>query len=158
MAKVFGQDPPSDLIHIADESRPSLNRLSTASEEVESLPVTPTLPAFSQQQSASQRDTSEGSNDPTFTSDFRDRRRRAEKLSRFFGVAYQNIEYVAPSPLLPPPLMHAPLTAPLEGADSGMHVDVRVSGGRFWGFDHGGKTKEADMNDVMDKLRGLKAS
>ncbi len=64
-------------------------------------------------------------------------------------MAYQSIEHVAP----PPPLMPT-----LERTGSDVQVDVRMSGGRFWGFDHGGKTKEADMSDVMDKLRGLKAS
>lgn len=60
-------------------------------------------------------------------------------------MAYQNIDYVPPPPLIPP-------------MDTDVQVDVKVSRSRFWGFDGGEKTREADMNDVIDRLRGLKAT
>lgn len=93
---------------------------------------------------------SSDADDSTFTSAFRERRRRAAKLSRFFGVAYQDMSSSS-----------VPTTAsPIEEHPTHDHVqvDVQVTGRRFWGFDGGYTTREADMADVIDKLRCLKAA
>ncbi|KAJ7225790.1 hypothetical protein GGX14DRAFT_318659, partial [Mycena pura] len=71
---------------------------------------------------------------------FQDRRRRAAKLSRFFGVGFQDILMPEKEPTLP-------------GAK--VEVDVKVSGRRFWGF--GDRPKDSDMHEAIQKLRGLKA-
>jgi len=85
---------------------------------------------------------------------FRERRLRAAKLSRFFGVEYQDISSAlvtteAPSldkPSNPPP-----------SAECNSAVDVKVSApARFWGLSEG-RTKDAEVADVIGKLRGLKA-
>lgn len=75
------------------------------------------------------------------TNDFHDRRRRAAKLSRFFGVGLQDISL-------------SPETAPLP--DAQVQVDVKVSSRRFWSF--GDRSKDGDMQEAIQKLRGLKAS
>ncbi|KIY72740.1 hypothetical protein CYLTODRAFT_485984 [Cylindrobasidium torrendii FP15055 ss-10] len=145
MAKLFGEDPPSNLINITDDSRVSVDRNSTYSEyETENrppTPVTPTTPMAPQPAAAD-----------AFTSDFRDRRRRAEKLSRFFGVAYQTIDVPPPTFAVPPPMAERKRSQEVQ-------VDVTVTGNngkRFWALD-GGKTREADMLDVRDRLRSMKA-
>jgi hypothetical protein len=88
------------------------------------------------------------------TAVFRERRLRAAKLSRFFGVEYQDItsalvttEASSPDKTSTPPLTDV----------CGSAVDVKVSApARFWGLAEG-RTKDAEVVDVIDKLRGLKA-
>ena len=93
----------------------------------------------------------------TFSSDFRDRRRRAEKLSRFFGVAYQSIDYVPPPPVSKPSPVISPF--PPSSPEGSVQIDVKMTGRRFWAFDaERERTKEADITDVMDRLRLLKAA
>lgn len=109
-------------------------------------PITP--PPFSDAINIAAIDT------PNFIDTFQERRRRAAKLSRFFGVGFQDLTpslVTAPEvPGLPESTHHHPTVA----------VDVKMSGpGRFWGFADGRRNlKEADMVDVIDKLRGMKAS
>lgn len=86
---------------------------------------------------------------------FQERRRRAAKLSRFFGVGYQDItpslvsESAAPSS---PPPVAAPRSPRRLDAD----VDVRVTGrNRFWNFNTETKPKQTNVYDVLDKLRKL---
>jgi hypothetical protein len=72
-------------------------------------------------------------------------------LSRFFGVEYQDISSALVTPDDTPRALQVK-------DESSMAVDVKVSAPpRFWGLSEG-TTKEADMADVIDKLRGLKAS
>ncbi|KAJ7130052.1 hypothetical protein C8R43DRAFT_896262 [Mycena crocata] len=176
MAQVFGQEPPSELIQIQDERekhdhfRDSTATLSTfltvaplrdransnsstatvANENVnedgngaEGIPATP--PPFS---------TSHVVDDPessTHTTSFQERRRRAAKLSRFFGVGFQDID-ISLSPETAP----APAPAPTPPfSDSRAEVDVKVSGRRFWGFND--RSKDGDMQEAIQKLRGLRA-
>jgi len=165
MAQLFGQEPPSELIQIHDEREIDRFRDSTATlstfmtvapplrdranstsssgtvaneNEAEEERPPPTPPPFA---TAHVIDTPA----PTLqapVSSFQDRRRRAAKLSRFFGVGFQDI-------LLPPE--KAP---PIP--DVGIDVDVKVSGRRFWGFND--RSKDGDMQEAIQKLRGLKAS
>lgn len=119
----------------------SVDRNSTYSEyETENRPPTPVTPTAP---------TTPRPAADAFTSDFRDRRRRAEKLSRFFGVAYQTIDVPPPTLAVPPPKTER---------SQEVQVDVTVSGNgkRFWALD-GGKTREPDMLDVRDRLRSMKA-
>ncbi|KAL1741478.1 hypothetical protein HDZ31DRAFT_45349 [Schizophyllum fasciatum] len=97
---------------------------------------------------------------------FQERRRRAAKLSRFFGVGYQDItptlvSIPSPTPSSPsspsaavPPLVNQPETHPAHPAGN---VDVRVTGRhRFWNFtSHETKSKSTNVHDVLDKLRKL---
>ncbi|KAK0246078.1 hypothetical protein EDD85DRAFT_783791 [Armillaria nabsnona] len=168
MAQVFGEDPPSELILI-DDARPSSRRHSFSSN-VSTHSIVPPTPALMYSPSSSPEDErmlphpldrfdNDNNNNPTdssdaddfaFTSAFRERRRRAAKLSRFFGVAYQDMSSSS-----------VPTTAsPIEERPTHDHVqvDVQVTGRRFWGFDGGYTTREADMADVIDKLRCLKAA
>ncbi|KAL1690358.1 hypothetical protein GGG16DRAFT_114106 [Schizophyllum commune] len=97
---------------------------------------------------------------------FQERRRRAAKLSRFFGVGYQDLtptlismpSPTSSSPSSPisaaPPLVNQPETHP---AHPTANVDVRVTGrARFWNFsNHETKSKSTNVHDVLDKLRKL---
>ncbi|KAK0208589.1 hypothetical protein DFS33DRAFT_1380098 [Desarmillaria ectypa] len=163
MAQVFGQDPPSELILI-DDARPSSRRESFSSN-VSTHNIVPPTPALMYSPSSSPEDErmplhskDHSSNtiptdlsdvdDITFTPAFRERRRRAAKLSRFFGVAYQDMSSSVPT--IAPPIE--------EQSTPDVQVDVQVTGRRFWGFDGGYTTREADIADVIDKLRCLKAA
>lgn len=91
---------------------------------------------------------------PLPPSTFNERRRRAAKLSHFFGVNYQDISTSLNNvgTPAPPPSVE---TYDLPSAE----VDVQVAGRRFWGFtDNRGQMKAAEMADVIDKLRDLKAA
>ncbi|KAG6878426.1 hypothetical protein C0993_007027 [Termitomyces sp. T159_Od127] len=83
------------------------------------------------------------------------RRRRAAKLSHFFGVNHQDISQSITQKLLPP----APQQTYSDfGGDINnpvVEVDVKVVGRRFWGLSDGG-IKNADVADVIGKLRGLR--
>ncbi|KAK0198689.1 hypothetical protein F5146DRAFT_1131652 [Armillaria mellea] len=168
MAQVFGEDPPSELILI-DDARPSSRRHSFSSN-ASTHSIVPPTPALMHSPSSSPEEErmlphpldrfdnnnnniptdSSDADDSTFTSAFRERRRRAAKLSRFFGVACQDVS----SSVVPT------IASPIEERPTHDHVqvDVQVTGRRFWGFDGGYTTREADMADVIDKLRCLKAA
>lgn len=90
-------------------------------------------------------------------STFSERRRRAAKLSHFFGVSYQDISTSLKNIEPPPP---PPPVAKVEKYNlPSVEVDVQVAGRRFWGFtDNRGQMKAAEMADVIDKLRDLKAA
>ncbi|THU91773.1 hypothetical protein K435DRAFT_968020 [Dendrothele bispora CBS 962.96] len=82
---------------------------------------------------------------------FRERRRRAAKLTQFFGVGYQDISASLPRTTRDIPQRSSP------GPGPGVRVDIKTSGRRFWGDGHG-TVRDADIADVIDKLRDLKAS
>ena len=73
--------------------------------------------------------------------DFRQRRRRAAKLSRFFGVGYQDLE-----PHLAPKNRAAPQK---------LEVVMDDRGGLFW---ERHELRSLEMEDVIVKLRDLRAS
>lgn len=171
MAQVFGEDPPSELI-VIDDARPSSRRHSFSSN-ISAHSIVPPTPALMYSPSSSPEDermlphpldrfdnnNNNNNNNPTdsadaddftFTSAFRERRRRAAKLSRFFGVAYQDVSPSVVSTTASPIEQHPP--------HDHVQVDVQITGRRFWGFDGGHTTREADMADVIDKLRCLKAA
>ncbi|KAJ7139814.1 hypothetical protein C8R44DRAFT_314274 [Mycena epipterygia] len=173
MAQVFGQEPPSELIQIHDEREIDHFRDSTATLLSTYLTVAPPLrdranstsstgttgheveveveeehpptpPPFSTTHTIDDPQSTVTTLPPT--SSFQDRRRRAAKLSRFFGVGYQDIS-LSPDTAVPPPV-------PI--ADVQVEVDVKVSGRRFWSFND--RSKDGDMQEAIQKLRGLKAS
>ncbi|KAJ7783442.1 hypothetical protein DFH07DRAFT_787733 [Mycena maculata] len=161
MAQVFGQEPPSELIHIHDERESDHFRDSTATLSTY-LSVTPPLRDRANSTSSSGTVPNEVEVDedmpptpPPFstahviddavlesppTNNFQDRRRRAAKLSRFFGVGFRDLS-------LPPEAM--PLPSPQ------VEVDVKVGGRRFWTFNDRSKD---NMEEAMVQLRGLKAT
>ncbi|KAK7058816.1 hypothetical protein VNI00_001440 [Paramarasmius palmivorus] len=87
-------------------------------------------------------------------SSFQERRRRAAKLTQFFGVGYHDLsaslpasDYEAPTP-----------TRPSQRPTAGVQVDIRMKSKRFWGSgDEYWTCNDADMVEVIDKLRDLKA-
>lgn len=137
---MFGADPPRSLIEI-DENRASMDRESYSDD---SVPPTPTIPT------SGHGDRRGGQDVATFSSDFRERRRRAEKLSRFFGVAYQNIDLITTPPVPPTPEVK------LRSQD--VRVDVSMAGRQVWAYDGHRKPRQTDETDVRDKLRMLKAA
>jgi len=167
MTQLFGQEPPPELIQIHDEReeienfRDSTATLSTFSsptppplrdranstsstgtmgDHVEDKEVPSTSPPF-----ATVTEETPGSSTAAPAPSFQDRRRRAAKLSRFFGVGFQDIG-------LSPEL----LTTPRSPVTS-VEVDVKVSGRRFFGV-FGDRPKDGDdMQEAIQKLRGLKA-
>lgn len=91
--------------------------------------------------------------DPAFT----ERRRRAAKLAKFFGVEYHDLSESLLIPLKPSPLTDS---APdVTSPSPPIEVDVQVSSPtRFWGIVDGWRNdKETTMNDVAAKLREMKA-
>uniref|UniRef100_A0A0W0G2R6 Uncharacterized protein n=1 Tax=Moniliophthora roreri TaxID=221103 RepID=A0A0W0G2R6_MONRR len=83
-------------------------------------------------------------------STFQERRRRAAKLAQFFGVGYHDI-----SASLPISELRAPPTRPHHP----VQVDIRTKSRRFWGGggDEYWTCNDADMVEVIDKLRDLRA-
>ncbi|KAJ7042552.1 hypothetical protein C8F04DRAFT_1076290 [Mycena alexandri] len=160
VCQLFGQEPPSELIQIHDERESDHFRDSTATlltathplrdranstasigtiandlEVEEEVPRTP--PPFAT------FEIPDPVSAPATTTSFQERRRRAAKLSRFFGVGFQDISLGETAP--PPPV-----------AIAKEEVDVKVSTGRrFWSFND--RAKEGDMQEAIQKLRGLKA-
>lgn len=183
--KVFGQEPPKELLQGASENRQTTEDTHSITSMSELLPSS--TPIEQQSQSSSSSSTtlpgvapSEEHDDiielvhrspdpplinipppalsttPDFTEPpspteplssatitFQERRRRAAKLSRFFGVGYQDISSSLRDVVPPPPTAH---------------VDVKMAGRRFWSFDSRPDMQNVDMADAIDKLRGLKAN
>lgn len=79
--------------------------------------------------------------------EFKERRRRAAKLSRFFGVGYHEFTQALVVLPQPPP----PPAVQLEAPSS---VEVRV-GQPGW-FGGPGKVKQTNVSDVIGKLRELR--
>jgi hypothetical protein len=118
--------------------------------ENEQRPATPAATSDGDPDSAQSQDPHERSNDAT-TLTFRRRRLQAAKLSRFFGIAYND------------------LTNPMAGSDNqaegrdipSAEVGVKIQErGWFWGRTDGGYSgragaQEADMNDVIALLRQM---
>jgi len=100
------------------------------------------------------------------TPSFKARRRRAAKLAHFFGVGYHHLSESMGLPV-------ATLKSSVSGAaelgpntpithtipSSSVQMDVKVSRpARFWGIVDGRRDmKEANMDDVIGKLREMKA-
>ncbi|KAJ7102233.1 hypothetical protein B0H15DRAFT_769086, partial [Mycena belliarum] len=87
--------------------------------------------------------------EPKASDSFQDRRRRAAKLSRFFGVGFQDISLPPEAVPMPSPQTTPPIPDPQ------IEVAVKFSGRRFWGFSD--RSKDGDMREAIQKLRGLKA-
>jgi hypothetical protein len=89
--------------------------------------------------------------DDNATATFRRRRLRAAKLSRFFGVAYNDLS-------TPTSTATQQSESPREVLQSA-EVDVKIQErGRFWNRAEGGQnagTGRADMNDVIALLRQM---
>ncbi|KIY45406.1 hypothetical protein FISHEDRAFT_76588 [Fistulina hepatica ATCC 64428] len=118
---------------------------STSSHGASSSPVSSTAPLTGARPAS---DHAHSNSEPDWTS-FRDRRRRAAKLSQFFGVSHQDITDaqlngpVPPVPALPErPTHYSP------------EVDVFVAGRSFWGE---GKVRPADIEDVRGRLREMRS-
>ncbi|KAJ7275347.1 hypothetical protein B0H12DRAFT_253834 [Mycena haematopus] len=168
MTQLFGQEPPPELIQIHDEREEpehfgdstatlllsptppplrdranSTSSTGTMSHDVEHDEVPSTPPPFSA--ATEGIPASSVAQDALPAGTFRDRRRRAAKLSRFFGVGFQDIG-------LSPELLTTP-----RSPDTTAEVDVKVSGRRFFGV-FSDRPKEGDeMHEAIQKLRGLKA-
>lgn len=116
--------------------------------------------------------------------EFSVRRRRAAKLSQFFGVGYHDLSgamipmKASPLPPPPPPLPLSPtpplteymaprqqvesipsIPSPPDISTTSMEVDVKMSGpARFWARVDGRRNlKDANMKDVIGTLREMKA-
>ncbi|KAJ6519520.1 hypothetical protein C8R45DRAFT_951794 [Mycena sanguinolenta] len=169
MTQLFGQEPPPELIQIhdvreeeAESSRPSTSLSvmlspspSPLRDRVNSTSSTGTLnhdtehdevPSTSPPVSAITEETraSATAEDVSSAATFRDRRRRAAKLSRFFGVGFQDIG-------LSPELLTTP-----RSPGASVEVDVKV-GRRFFGVFSEHRKEGDEMHEAIQKLRGLKA-
>ncbi|KAJ7666428.1 hypothetical protein B0H17DRAFT_263881 [Mycena rosella] len=154
MAQVFGQDPPTELIQIHDERESDHFRDSTATLST-FMTITPPLRDRANSVSSTGTIANEVEMDeeevpqtpPPFSTTHDDAtpravlRRRTAKLSRFFGVGFQDISLSAETA---PPV---PQTR--------IDVDVKVSGRRFWSFSD--RSKDGDMAEAIQKLRQMKA-
>ncbi|KAJ4486329.1 hypothetical protein J3R30DRAFT_3251929, partial [Lentinula aciculospora] len=87
---------------------------------------------------------------------FRERRRRAAKLAQFFGVEYHDIDASIPvtGHVLEPPHDITP-SGKWEPVRVEPSVGIRTNTRRFWGGR--GNLKEAQVGDVIPKLRELRA-
>jgi len=94
------------------------------------------------------------------TANFSERRRRAAKLRRFFGVGSQAMTPLVPLPesqCPPVPEHKSPMDEP---AAVTAEVDVKIIvPTSFWNLSNpGGTLKVVDVADVTKKMRYLKAS
>lgn len=94
------------------------------------------------------------SNAPTT---FSARRRRAAKLARFFGVGYKDLSS-ATTPASVHKLSASESACRTPPTSVGVNVQM-TSPSRFWGIMDGRRniTQDADMDDVIGKLRVMKA-
>ncbi|KAF7339915.1 Sec7 domain protein [Mycena venus] len=169
MTQLFGQEPPPELIQIQDEREEIENfRDSTATLSTFLSPTPPPLRDRANSTSSTgtaghDEDDQVSSTPPPFSTvteepaepsilprapTFQDRRRRAAKLSRFFGVGFQDIGL---SPVLTTP------RSPPQSPVTSVEVDVKVSGRRFFGVFSDRPKEGDDMQEAIQKLRGLKA-
>ncbi|KAH8835214.1 hypothetical protein DL96DRAFT_33549 [Flagelloscypha sp. PMI_526] len=181
ISKVFGDDPPQELIHItADDMaglKPhqrdslltllsidiSLNSVSLESEHSNSglkppeSPLPDRPPSATPSHDSDQRSSSQPQlivQDIDEREIFALRRRRAAKLSKFFGVGHLATSLLERDQ---PDVQPAAPPSPVRT----IGVDVKVvhhSGRRMWGLLEGQSPREADMQDVINQLRGLKSS
>ncbi|KAK1223815.1 hypothetical protein PQX77_013339 [Marasmius sp. AFHP31] len=85
---------------------------------------------------------------------FQERRRRAAKLAQFFGVGYHDLSGSLPISDL---VSHTSYR-PSSQSSPAVQVDIAMKGRRFWGSgDERWTYKDADMVDVIDRLRDLRA-
>ncbi|KAI0068461.1 hypothetical protein BV25DRAFT_1987236 [Artomyces pyxidatus] len=93
---------------------------------------------------------------------FRQRRLRAAKLSRFFGVAYTDLTHsLAVDPIASPMRRSADSAMQPSSPVQTQEVDVRIQERTgFWGRadERAVERQEADMNDVIAKLRQMRAA
>ncbi|KAJ7785991.1 hypothetical protein B0H16DRAFT_1488832 [Mycena metata] len=156
MTQLFGQEPPSELIQIHDERESDHFRDSTATLLTATPPLRDRANSTTSLGTTNDLEVEEevSRTPPPFveisdplsasatTTSFQERRRRAAKLSRFFGVGFQDIS--------------SGDIATLPVATSKEEVDVKVSTGRrFWNFND--RPKDGDMQEAIQRLRGLKA-
>jgi hypothetical protein len=84
---------------------------------------------------------------------FNERRRRAAKLTHFFGVNYQMLQPSLPTTRLPTVGEH-----PAPSEERSLTLDVKVSApSRFWMLGNSA-VRDVEVTDVIDRLRTLKAS
>ncbi|KAG5644740.1 hypothetical protein DXG03_007869 [Asterophora parasitica] len=167
IVQVFGSEAPTELVQGLDcprqpstpEHRDSLSTIMSA--EVPPSSYDKAEPTSRPLSDIVLSDSSNlpSPNSPTSTASamFRERRRRAAKLTQFFGVNYQDMPQSIneSSFVVPSTPKHAVQIVDLDAPV--VEVDVKVAGRRFWGLADG-EMKNADVVDVLDKLRGLKAS
>lgn len=85
------------------------------------------------------------------TPSFQDRRRRAAKLTRFFGVGFPAI-----SSSVTDDVPKVTLPAPAQSSRA-VQVEINVAGRRLWGYTNDGGLQEAEMHEVIHQLRELRA-
>ncbi|KAG6832484.1 hypothetical protein H0H92_001530 [Tricholoma furcatifolium] len=178
IAQVFGSEAPLEIIQGKEHS----HHLSTIRRS--SLSTVPSIDAPPSTGPTRHRSNSESSailavippsasslEDPTTPSDlvsidsspslfpsssFSERRRRAAKLSHFFGVSYHDIPHPASQKISYSSTSQKSSSAMASRVPI-LDVDVKVTGRRFWGLADG-EMKSAEVADVIHKLRGLKAA
>jgi len=122
--------------------------------ESEQRPATPAVqPRTSDDDpdSATTQDPHERSGDSA-TATFRRRRLQAAKLSRFFGIAYNDLA----NPIATAVTRNQPEEREIPSAEVGVKIQER---GWFWSRTEGGysraRAEDADMNDVIALLRQM---
>ncbi|KAG6845992.1 hypothetical protein H0H87_011040 [Tephrocybe sp. NHM501043] len=180
IVQVFGSEAPTNLLqggihcnsHATDhrdslttivsaDLHPSIDSVRHRSESDSSVsllesnqPSSPSLDQLRPSSDVVSIDTSESS---CPASTFSERRRRAAKLTQFFGVNYQDIsQSIVEKLLLPLPNTRSSDTNDMTNTPV-LEVDIKVAGRRFWGL-RDGEMKSADVADVIGKLRGLRAA
>ncbi|KAF8078455.1 hypothetical protein FPV67DRAFT_1775657 [Lyophyllum atratum] len=129
------------------ESRRRTSNINASSNQTDS-----SSRPLSEQMATESADISTPHSPTSDTTQFRDRRRRAAKLTQFFGVSYQDIsQSISQTFVLPPTPKQDAAAMPM------VEVDVKVAERRFWGLADG-EMKNAEVADVINKLRGLKAA
>lgn len=138
--------PPTKTIH----------ELATELEDVPSLPPFMNLAPSSADAGLVVTQTS--SEPPPPTSHAWERRRRAAKLTKFFGVDYHAIEPAFDAPA--PSAAAKPSSRDPPAAWDAPAVDVKISRpARLWGFmpDPRNRVRETDIQDAMLRLREMRA-
>ncbi|KAF8649811.1 hypothetical protein AX16_005576 [Volvariella volvacea WC 439] len=182
VAQIFGQEPPSELIVNSDLNRPRAQSLAhrTGSNHIPSSPVSSSQSHLSSERAEGVDITEHASTevivnlneDDHCSDDFSDQllhrsttptklnaidqhSKREAKLSRFFGVDYQDLRTCLEGV--------TPAVSRLDQDEDQMtpkDVDIKIGrrSRRFWNFGEGeGQMKDADISEVIEHLRGLKA-
>jgi len=163
MIQVFGRQPPKEIMldptsHLTiSVPSPLSSSISLTSQLSSSTTTLMSLPNQEESGRRSRRISSMAQRNETSpsASNFQERRRRVAKLTRFFGVDYQDMPLHEDSCAIAGRGARGPALL-ADSTSATVQVEVKL-GRRLWRF-MDNDDKDADMDLVLDKLRALRAA
>lgn len=165
MVQVFGHQPPNDiLMDLACQAplrppSPVLSLASTLDLNLSSARMSRhrTRSAASIKSNSDPEENHSRTRLKSFAANtnFQARRRRVAKLTRFFGVDYQDISLSIPAEdsIVPALFSESEMASP-----TAVQVEIHLGGRRLWRFMDSEAELNPDINLVLDKLRALRAT